>query len=66
MVRVLKMHNLTSYQNFINKIINKFKMSNPRDLNVLDLDAAFATVIANTSDQNVAELCTEVRTRLAI
>jgi hypothetical protein len=41
-------------------------MSNPRDLSDLDLDAAFATVISNTSDQNVAELCTEVRTRLAI
>jgi hypothetical protein len=41
-------------------------MSNPRDLSDLDLDAAFATVISNTSDQNVAELCTEMPNRLEI
>ena len=41
-------------------------MSNSRDLSDLDLDAAFTTVISNTSNQNMAELCTEVRTRLAI
>ena len=41
-------------------------MSNLGDLSDQDLDVAFTAIIANTSDQNVAELCTEVHNRLAI